>query len=145
MTPQREAGQTLCFSSTCVVEPPGTPKPQHCEKPVTRDDLKHTSPLNELDAAGIQTRLHDRSGAAALASGQPRIILAGRNAAGVPVLLKLCFFARRDDSSPAWGRRWVFVVCPLGPGRPAKLHENGVLLERRLSPCFRFFGLSCFQ
>src|SRR6266496_3054443 len=35
------------------------------------------------------------------------------------VLLKLRFFARRDDFSPAWGRRSVFVVC-LAPVRPPK-------------------------
>src|SRR5438445_133928 len=29
----------------------------------------------------------------------------------MPMLLNLCFFARRDDSTPAWGRRSVFVVC----------------------------------
>src|SRR6266496_26532 len=45
--------------------------------------------------------------------------LAETTQSSMPVLLNLCLFARCDDSSPAWGRRSVFVVR-LAPGRPQK-------------------------
>src|SRR3989442_157744 len=42
-----------------------------------------------------------------------------RQPARMPVLLNLRFFASRDDFSPAWGGRSVFVVC-LAAGRDQK-------------------------
>src|SRR2546427_9163997 len=39
------------------------------------------------------------------------------------VLLKLCFFAHRDDFSAAWGGRSVFVVCLAVCGEAALCHS----------------------
>src|SRR6266536_1580700 len=47
----------------------------------------------------------------------------------MPVLLNLRFFARRDDFSPAWGRRSVFVVC-LAPGRNQNNDGSAPILRR---------------
>ena len=45
----------------------------------------------------------------------------------VPLALR---FARRDDFSPAWGRRSVFVVC-LAPGRNQRKRRSAPLVLRR--------------
>src|SRR6266496_723365 len=49
--------------------------------------------------------------------------LAETTQSSMPVLLSLCLFARCDDSSPAWGRRSVFVVC-LVTGRNPKYRRS---------------------
>ncbi len=58
----------------------GTPEPHTVEKPVMRGRSQTRLPATELDAVGIQTRFHDRSWAAALASGQASGPFPGRNA-----------------------------------------------------------------
>src|SRR5437879_11795231 len=47
--------------------------------------------------------------------------------AGMPVLLNLCFLARRDDFPPAWGKRSVFVVCLATSRKPQK--NDGLVLH----------------
>src|SRR3989442_14718705 len=67
------------------------------------------------------------------AGGSPALAAVGGRVvaqAFLPVLLNLRFFARRDDSSPAWGRRSVFVVC-LPTGRnPRKRRSDHSCLRR---------------